>query len=201
MCARRLAPRTAVSWETLLWLRGRSKHLWGTSTRWARCTSICGALASVWLSEAASCTRLVLPEIPVADSAHHNASPNPPVEWFIDDSSGYLDLVTSGELETDAEGSPGAWLHGGDAERFAQVQMTWKFFFDSYRHSACFFQRPAVLSASCKDTRWKVTRLLLFVMLADPFFYALEVVHVGCTTLHSEALFVAHPLMMCEKGE
>lgn len=90
--------------------------------------SSCVQCSHVWLSEAASCTRLVLPEIPVADSAHHNASPNPPVEWFIDDSSGYLDLVTSDELETDAEGSPGAWLHGGDAERFAQVQMTWKFF-------------------------------------------------------------------------
>jgi len=72
---------------------------------------------------------VVLPEIPVADSAHHNASPHPAVEWFIDDSSGYLDLVTSDEPETDAEGSPGAWLHGGgECEWFARVQMTWKCF-------------------------------------------------------------------------
>lgn len=49
------------------------------------------------------------------------------VEWFSDDSSGYLDLVTSDDPEIDAHVSLGAWLRGGgECERLEQVLMTWK---------------------------------------------------------------------------
>lgn len=87
-------------------------------------------LCAMWaldMSEAACLAQgkeHVFPEIPMVEDAHPDASPDPLMEWFTDDSSGHLDIVKSDEPwgsnalgylpcipESDAEGSPGISFH------------------------------------------------------------------------------------------